>query len=214
MTLAEARKISADFRTVHAYYARLADQAERAIRGEVPAPVVPPLRELQVVDGWIVWNGHPVWTPREKALTNAQPVRSCWTPAQAEAAYIEAMEQGLEATHVHLQRARERVSSGTGSPESRALRLAKVAYLESLLEQQRRALRGEVAPPAVPAVGEKLELVDGWLMWKGRPVWWSGQRPEGRPAANPPASTAPAAQPAPRRPKFRHLIRRLRPRPA
>jgi hypothetical protein len=207
MTRTEAEKLSAEFRTIHAYYLCLADQAEGATRGERPAPLIPRLAELQVVDGWVVWSGRPVWSPADKALTSAQPVRTRWTPSVAQAAYIEAREQELEATRIHLQRAVDRVSSGNGSPESKAFQLAKFAFLENLLEQQRRALRGEVAAPEVPSLDDELKLVDGWLLWKGQPVWWSSQRASGTAAA---ATANPAelsgSAPASPRPRLRRLL--------
>lgn len=209
MTRTEAEKISAEFRAIHAYYSCLAEQAERATRGECPAPLIPPLAELQVVDGWVVWNAHPVWSPAERALTSTHPVRARWTPSMAKTALIEAREQELEATRIHLQRAVDRVSSGNGSPEARAFRLAKLAFLESLLEQQRRAIRGEIAAPEVPSLDDKLELVDGWLIWNGQPVWWSGQRGHGTASATG-GTTAEAAfgseVPAPARPRLRRLL--------
>lgn len=209
MTRAEVEKISAEFRAIHSYYSCLVDQAERATRGECPAPLVPRLDEIQVVDGWVVWNGRPVWSPMDKALTNAQPVRTRWTPSMAKTAYIEASEQDIDAIRIHYQRAAERVSSGNGSPDSKAFRLAKFAFMQSLLEQQRRALRGEAAPPEMPAPTDQMELVDGWLMWKGRPVWWSGQRAgSAAPAVSASAvevSTTTAA-PVRQRPRLRRLL--------
>lgn len=44
-----------------AYYASLGGQARRAARGEAPVPQVPPRSELRFADGWLVWNGRPVW---------------------------------------------------------------------------------------------------------------------------------------------------------
>lgn len=209
MTCDEAEKISAEFRAVHAYYMCLTDLAERARRGECPAPLIPRLAELQVVEGWVVWNGRPVWSSTEKAVTKAQPVRTRWTASVAKAAEVEARDQGLEATRIHLQRARERVSSSNASPDVKAFRLAKIAYLESLVEQQRRALLGDVAAPEVPARGDKMELVDGWLMWKGQPVWWSGERTEGSAtaiSASPAKASAGPAAPARERPRLRRLL--------
>lgn len=208
MTRTEAQRISAEFRAVHAYYMCLADQAERATRGERPAPLIPRLEELQVVDGWVVWNGHPVWSPTDGALTRAQPTRARWTPSMANAAYNEAREQDLMATGIHLQRARERVSSSNASPQTKAFRLAKVAFMESLVEQQRRAIRGEIAAPVVPKASE-LELVDGWLMWKGKPVWWAGERAgDAAPAvaAGPAEASAGGAAPVRQRPRLRRLL--------
>lgn len=209
MTESQVEKISADFSAIQSYYVCLADQAERATRGERPAPLVPRLDELQVVDGWVVWNGHPVWSPTDNALTKAQPVRARWTPSIAQAAHVEAREQGLEATRIHLRHAADRVRGGNGSPDSRAFRLAEIAFLESLVDQQRRALRGEVAAPRVPAPGDKLVLVDGWLMWNGQPVWWSGYRPEGVvPAASggPARASGGTGTPVRSEPRLRRLL--------
>lgn len=209
MTRTEAQRISAEFCAMHAYYMCLADQAERATCGERPAPLVPPLEELQVVDGWVVWNGHPVWSPTDEALTRAQPTRARWTPSMANAAYNEAKEQDLKATRIHLQRARERVGSSNASSESKAFRLAKIAYLDSLVEQQQRAVRGEIAAPEIPARGDKMELVDGWLMWKDQPVWWAGERAgHAAPAvaARPAEASADAPAPVRQRPRLRRLL--------
>jgi hypothetical protein len=209
MTRTEVEKISAEFRAVQAYYSCLAEQADQATRGDRPAPLVPRLEELQVVDGWVVWNGRPVWSPSEKALTKAQPVRTRWTPSMAKAAYLEARDQELDAIRNHLQRAMEHANSGNGSPASRAFQLAKFAYLESLLEQQRRAIRGEVAAPDIPALDDELELVDGWLLWNGRPVWWSGQRAsDAVPAAgaNFAETSSSGGAPARERPRLRRLL--------
>lgn len=177
MARTEVQKASAEFRAVQAYYASLAEQAARATHGEVPAPIVPPLAELRVVDGWVVWSGRPVWSPREKGLTDSQPVRYRWTPSLAQSAYTEAMERGLDATQAHLKHAAERAGRGSRSPEAMARLQAEVALYASLVEQQRRAIRDQAAPPEVPPAQE-LEFVDGWLVWKGRPVWWSGDRPD------------------------------------
>lgn len=210
MARTEVETASAEFRAVQAYYASLADQAARATHGEVPAPIVPPLAELQVVDGWVVWSGRPVWSPRENALTDSQPVRYRWTPSLAQSAYAEAMERGLDAIQAHLKHAAERAGRGSRSPESTARLQAEVALYASLVEQQRRAIRDEAAPPEVPPAQE-LEFVDGWLVWKGRPVWWSGDRPDFtvEDEANPPTTWAPALtrSTAKARPRRRHLFR-------
>lgn len=127
----------------------------------------------------------------------------------AKAAYLEARDQELDAIRNHLQRAVERVNSGNGSPASRAFQLAKFAYLESLLEQQRRAIRGEVAAPEIPTLDDELELVDGWLTWNGRPVWWSGESAsDALPgvSANPTHAAAGAGAPARERPRLRRLL--------
>lgn len=201
----EAEKISAEFHAIRSYYRCLADQAERATRGDCPAPLIPRREELAVVDGWVVWNGRPVWSPADKALTSAQPLRTRWTPSMARAACIEAKEQDVEVIRIHLQRAAERVREGNRSAGHKALRLAEFAYLESLLEQQRLAIRGEAAAPRVPSPEDTLELVDGWLMWKGQPVWWAGGESASASASVP----GPAIAPAPSvqsRPRLRRLL--------
>jgi hypothetical protein len=209
MARTELQKASAAFRAVQAYYASLADQAARAIQGEVPAPIVPPLAELQVVDGWVVWSGRPVWSPRDNALTESQPVRYRWTPSLAQSAYTQALERGLDATEAHLKHAAERAGRGSPSPEASARLQAEVALYASLVEQQRRAIRDEAAPPEVPPAQE-LEFVDGWLVWKGRPVWWSGYRSgaEAGNGADRPATRLPLPHSATEaRPRRRHLFR-------
>jgi hypothetical protein len=152
-----------------------------------------------------------VWSPRENALTGSQPVRYRWTPSLAQSAYAEALERGLDATQAHLERAAERAGRGSRSPEASARLRAEVALYTSLVEQQRRAIRDEAAPPEVPPAQE-LEFVDGWLVWKGRPVWWSGYRSgsrAGNGAADHPPTRAPALphSAAEARPRRRHLFR-------
>jgi hypothetical protein len=210
MERTEVEKASAAFRAVQAYYASLADQAARAIHGEVPAPIVPPLAELQVVDGWVVWSGRPVWSPRDDALTDSQPVRYRWTPSLAQSAYNEALERRLDATQAHLKHAAERASRGSPSPEAAARLQAEAALYASLVEQQRRAIRDEAAPPEVPPAQE-LAFVDGWLVWKGRKVWWSGYR-SGSEVEHGAENPAPRAPVLPRsaaeaRPGWRQLFR-------
>lgn len=51
---------------------------------------------------------------------------------------------------------------------------AEQGFYKALGEQAERAKRGEALLPVVPPVDE-LTYVDGFLVWKGRPVWWSGQ---------------------------------------
>lgn len=43
------------------FYRALGKQAELAKHGEASLPVVPPVEELTFVDGFLVWNGRPVW---------------------------------------------------------------------------------------------------------------------------------------------------------
>jgi hypothetical protein len=208
MVPSEVEKISSEFFTIQEYYASLADQADRAIRGEVPAPLIPPLAELQVVDGWVVWRGRPVWSPDEKALTSAQPLRYRWTPSLAQSAHTEALERSLDATLAHLSRAEERVERGSKPPEVKARLMARIGFYRSLVEQQRLAIHGKAATPELPDESD-LEFVDGWLMWRGQPVWWSGYRPDGANGADHPipAEAAPPRSPAEARPRRRHLFR-------
>ena len=51
---------------------------------------------------------------------------------------------------------------------------AKQDFYRALYQQAERAKRGEAPLPAVP-VHSELEFTDGFLMWNGRPVWWSGE---------------------------------------
>jgi hypothetical protein len=90
-----------------------------------------------------------------------------------------------------------------------ALRVnAIIDYYESLATQAQRAMHGDAPVPAVPDRTE-LELVGGWLMWNGRPVWWSEHRPQGESdTARAPSAPAleQAAAPARERPKLRRLL--------
>jgi hypothetical protein len=47
-------------------------------------------------------------------------------------------------------------------------------FYRSLGEQARRAARGEALPPVVPP-NDELAFVGEFLVWKGRPVWWTGE---------------------------------------
>lgn len=51
---------------------------------------------------------------------------------------------------------------------------ARDDFLSSLFEQAERAKRGEALLPVVPP-SDELTYVDGFLVWNGRPVWWSGE---------------------------------------
>jgi hypothetical protein len=85
---------------------------------------------------------------------------------------------------------------------------AVVDYYASLARQAQRAMHGESPVPEVPKQWE-LEFVDGWLVWKGRPVWWSGQRASG---ASPAVTSEPAdvsavvVAPARERRRLRRLL--------
>jgi hypothetical protein len=84
--------------------------------------------------------------------------------------------------------------------------IAKQDFYRALGRQAELARRGEAGLPIVPPT-EELAFVDGFLVWKGRPVWWSG---EGGPAlatsgvegpgfVNTDAITRPVPLPAPSR---------------
>lgn len=64
---APASRRLAEFRARDDFYKALFDQAERAKRGEALLPVVPPADELTYVDGFLVWNGRPVWWSGESS---------------------------------------------------------------------------------------------------------------------------------------------------
>lgn len=51
--------------------------------------------------------------------------------------------------------------------------VAKQDFYRALGSQCELAKRGEAVPPIVPPAVE-LAFVDGFLVWKGRPVWWAG----------------------------------------
>jgi hypothetical protein len=61
--------------------------------------------------------------------------------------------------------------------------IARQDFYRALGKQLELAQRGEAGVPMVPPT-EELTFVDGFLVWKGRPVWWSGA----------PGSTAPKAE--------------------
>lgn len=89
---------------------------------------------------------------------------------------------------------------------------ARSAYFDFLFREAQRVKRGEALPFKVPR-GDELEFVDGWLVWNGRPVWWSGYRPNGAPGAvdggdepGPPV-LEPPRDPAP--PRRKHRLMRL-----
>jgi hypothetical protein len=206
----EVEKISADYLAIQAYYTRLAEQAEQAIRGSASVPVIPPRSELEVVDGWVVWNGRPVWSAHDNTLADAQPIRSGRTPVLGQSAWVQATEERLDATLAHLSRAEKYVTQGSKPPEVKARLMARIGFYRSLVEQQRLAIHGKAATPELPDDAE-LEFVDGWLLWRGEPVWWSGYRPEAGSANGADRSTraapAPPRSAAEARPKRRHLFR-------
>jgi hypothetical protein len=193
------------FLAIHAYYTCLAGLAARAIKRATIVPEVPPLAELEVVDGWVVRNRRPVWRVRDQTFTCAQlGWTGLWIDA-ARSAWVHATEYRLEATREFLDHTAECLTHVNHAPERKARLLAEVGFYGSLLEEYRRALRGQAPFPLVPEAKE-LEFVDGWLVWKGEPVWWSGQR-NGEPPRSPaPAGATPSLSPAPARPRLRRLL--------
>lgn len=193
---------------LHDYYTALARQALRAMQGKAAVPEVPPLEELTVVDGWVVRKGRPIWSVGDDMFTSAQLSWTGLPAASARSAWVEATERRLDITQAMYERTADHVRRGDRSPDHKARVLAEIGFLTSLVEQHRRAIHGRDRTPDVPDSSE-LEFVDGWLMWKGRPVWWSGHRPQGESAAAPaPAASAPQQAPAParERPKLRRLL--------
>lgn len=72
----------------------------------------------------------------------------------------------------------------TGKIDWNALLAETIAiqdFYRALSEQIERAKRREALLPVVPPVGE-LAYVDGFVLWKGRPVWYSDEA-RGIPAA-------------------------------
>jgi hypothetical protein len=195
---------------IHAYYTALANQSLHAIGGDASVPEIPPPAELDLVDGWIVWKGRPVWSGPDSVLAGTHPVRMELYPDAARSAWIEASEIRLDITQEKLTRTAEHVRHGNKPPEHKARVLAEIGLYGSLMEQHRRAIHGKASTPALPAESE-LEFVDGWLVWKGQRVWWSGYRSgsqAGNGADHPPTRTAALPRPAAEaRPGWRHLFR-------
>lgn len=67
----------------------------------------------------------------------------------------------------------QRVDSQTVSRRVAEFR-ARDDFLRALFELAERAKRGEALLPVVPP-SDELTYVDGFLVWNGRPVWWSGE---------------------------------------
>lgn len=91
---------------------------------------------------------------------------------------------------------------------------ARFAFYDALFDQAERAKRGEALAPEVPP-GDELTFVDGFLIWKGRPVWWSGESAnpslseglEGPGLINPGATSRPL--PVPRRRRLGRFLHAL-----
>ena len=195
-----------ELRAIHDYYTALANQALQAMQGKAPVPDVPPAEELSVVDGWVVRNRRPIWSVREGLFTSVQLSWTGLPAGSARLAWIQATERRLDITQAIYERTADRVRRGSKSPEHKARVLAKLGFLTSLLEQHRRAIHGRDRTPVVPNSSE-LEFVDGWLMWKGRPVWWAGDgETVAEPAVRSPAVEASAAAPVRERPRLRRLL--------
>lgn len=195
------------FEAVQDFYSRLVDQARRAERGEAPVPDIPEREELEYVDGWVVWNGRPVWNAATGELVDVRPRADARKWLVAESAWITILEQRAEG--LREETARLLARAGAALPPRYEARIdAEQGFYSSLGEQARRAMRGQAPVPDVPLRTE-LEFVDGWLVWKGRPVWWSGQRQEdGARKDAEPRRDGVAAPPPPSstRPKRRRLI--------
>lgn len=207
MSRGEMERTRSAFLAIHAYYTCLAGVAARAIERNTLVPEVPPLSELQVVEGWVVRKGRPVWSVDDHTFTTAQLGWSGLPVSAARIAWIRATEYRLDATRRLLDLTSECLNHGTHEPERKARLSAEIGYYGSLLEEHRRALHGKAPFPRVPDAQE-LEFVDGWLLWKGQPVWWSGEHADG---LSPCAGGRPAAVPeAPATaPRERHSLRRL-----
>jgi hypothetical protein len=63
--------LRADSHARQGFYKALRDEAERAFRRGAALPVVPPNDELAFVDGFLIWNGRPVWWSGEGTTSAA-----------------------------------------------------------------------------------------------------------------------------------------------
>lgn len=172
MMAATTDRVTAELDALHAYYDCLSLLADAAIEGEALIPEIPQMAELSVVDGWVVWRGSPVWSPLTCSLTEAQPVRP-GPRREALAAWSAAEHRCLDVTQAQLDHDTSRVREGSGSPEVKARNDAEHGFYSSIIAQCRRGIDRGDPPPVVPDV-EELEFVDGWLVWQGERVWWSG----------------------------------------
>ncbi|HYR08313.1 MAG TPA: hypothetical protein VEQ60_11110 [Longimicrobium sp.] len=196
------------FHAIHAYYTCLAGLAARAIKRATIVPEVPPLNELEVVDGWVVRKGRPVWSVREEKFTSSQLGWTGLSIAAARSAWAHATEYRLQATRHLLDHTARCLEPVNHAPERKARLLAEIGFYGSLIEEHHRALRGEAPFPRVPEARE-LEFVNGWLTWNGHPVWWSGQRASDvvpAAGASPPEAAVGGEAPARERPRLRRLL--------
>jgi hypothetical protein len=199
--------VTAELDALYEYYDCLSLLADSAIKRESLIPEIPAVAELRVVDGWVVWNGRPVWSPLTGSLTRAQPVRP-GTRREAYAAWATAEHRCLDVSQARLNRDTERVRQGDYSAERKVRNEAEHAFYASIIAQARDGIDHGAPPPVCPDP-EELQLVDGWLVWKGEPVWWSGPSTDARPApsraSTDGSSTAPTAS-SHARPRLRRLL--------
>jgi hypothetical protein len=94
--------------------------------------------------------------------------------ATARQARLDALTGQADVLEAGIQHVIAAQSSGKDWPAIEASLRARREFYESLYAQAEGAERGEVMPPTVPP-NDELTDVDGFLIWKGRPVWWSGQ---------------------------------------
>jgi hypothetical protein len=181
------------------YYQELGRQAGHRDR---PVPEIPPAAELDFVDGWVIRNRRPVWCTVNRALvgSHGRARRNEWPLARS--AWLTTLEQRLALL--------EEVDQRTPMPEARDPEWlnAAIDFYASLASQAQRAMRGAAPIPDVPAHSE-MDFIDGWLMWKGKPVWWSGERTMGAAtaiSASPAKASAGPAAPARERPRLRRLL--------
>ncbi|HEX5869340.1 MAG TPA: hypothetical protein VFY65_02930 [Longimicrobium sp.] len=203
----EMERTRSTFLAIHAYYTCLAGLAGRAIKRATIVPEVPALDELEVVDGWVVRNGRPVWRVDDGKFTGAQLGWTGLPISAARSAWAHAAEYRLQATQEFLDHTAECLEHVNHAPERKARLFAEIGFYGSLLEEYRLALRGKAPFPVVPETKE-LEFVGGWLMWNGEPVWWSGERDVQASASPSPVreDSAPSRPPAPARPRLRRLL--------
>jgi hypothetical protein len=200
-------RTTAELDALHAYYDCLSVFADSAIEGGGPIPEIPPMAELRVVGGWVVWNGQPVWSPLTRALTPDQPVRS-GGKREAIAAWAAAEHRCLDVTQAQIERDTEQVKRGSGSSELKARNEAEHGFYSSIVVRCRRAIDEGRPFPAVPDPTE-LEFVDGWLVWKGQRIWWSGRHADASPstvAAPDSGRSATSVSLTSARPRLRRLL--------
>jgi hypothetical protein len=198
---------TAELDALYDYYDCLSLLADSAIEGESLIPEIPAVAELRVVDGWVVWNGRPVWSPLTGASTRAQPVRA-GTRREAFAAWAAAEHRCLDVSQARLEHDTERVRRGDDSAEHKARNEAEHGFYASILAHMREGIDHGAPAPDVPDV-EELQFVDGWLIWKGEPVWWAGEGPAPMPAMSSLSAGCASSASAPRadaRPRLRRLL--------